>query len=223
MRYIINETKQITHSKKGSLINAYYSLTTQFSRFKDLELPTKFTNLSKNNSHYLSRYALSVLTEAQIDFRNIELLNFQKISQFPDDIFSLAHTSTNSRSKLTCAALALKASNEDFYGLGCDIEFQNRIIPKNSDKFFINKYDEYAGQLMELWCLKEACFKALSNAGRPIKFLKEVVLSKNSFRFINDKDFSKNNSFYLFKDDQFLFVLAFCAKLDQPINLKELK
>lgn len=81
---------------------------------------------------------------------------------------SIAHTN-----ELGMAAIGLEIES-----LGIDIELQTRTIKTGIEKFFINDHDIKTLSSLELWCLKEACFKALS----PYKSLwndKEVLVLKD--------------------------------------------
>lgn len=170
-----------------------------------MKLPQKFNNSKRNNEFYLSRFTLAKLVQQAENFHKIDLKNHQFLSDFPLDIFSLAHTRG--------AALAVRAPKSCYLALGCDIEHLERDIPPNSQKHFLNQEDRHASyELLTLWCIKEACFKALHNAGKPIRLLKEVVLLGHHFKYAKDSELNPNFCFEVLTKSGHLIVLAYCLK-----------
>ncbi len=182
------------------------------------ELPPKFKHAKKNEMHFLSRYALTRLIEQKfqrnIPYQELELINFQNIELIPQQIFSLAHTETS--------VVVTSASKESFNGIGVDIEHQHRPIKPESAHYFINEQDQHTGDLLTQWCIKEACFKALSNSGSPIKLLKEVVIKEDQFHYINDAP-SPFNQIKIIKQNEHILVFAYCRKDESSVELNSVK
>ena len=99
-------------------------------------------------------------------YDTLELVAHHKVELFPEMTFSLAHTKE--------MVLAICAPIKDFIGLGCDLELKTRKFPARAESHFMNNKDNTSYGKLTTWCIKEACFKALSNAGKSIKYLKEV-------------------------------------------------
>lgn len=175
-------------------------------------LPAKYQNANRNFEHFLSRYAISRLIKKEEQFQQLELKAYQFIEQYPKNIFSIAHTRT--------AAFAITANDKDFLAIGCDIESRTRKIPKNSEKHFINEYDQLKHlDLLDTWCIKEACFKALSNAGVSIKLLKEVVLLEDHrFHFLGETHSHFVGQYTIINHLEYILVIAHCSQAQAKVN-----
>ena len=108
--------------------------------------------------------------------------------------------------------MAVCAKNEDFQGIGCDVEKEARKIPANSDHHFMNTQDKCSYTALERWCIKEACFKALSNANIKIKLLKEVLINDDSFGKIDELQLHPSRQFKLIRKNGYIIVVAFWQK-----------
>lgn len=119
----------------------------------------------------LSRLCLSLALEQEhklIEPQKIEIINNHYIVNFPGTLESLSHT------KLASAGLI--ASQDDYFSIGVDIESLNRPIKSGIEKFFINEEDTKELSLLELWCLKEACFKALHPVYKRLNLKRTLTL-----------------------------------------------
>jgi len=185
-------------------------------QLKGLEqLPTVFSHPEKNYSHYLSRmgiqYLSKVLGALPPPLDKIELVDFQHIKALPGHIFSVSHTKD--------CALVASAQAEKFKGIGVDIERVHRTIKVDSEKYFLNSDDSFQGSLLEKWCVKEACFKALSNSGEAIKLLQEAVVIDNNFYFKENPQSRKHNCYEIIKNQEHIFVIAYCGIGNSQVNL----
>lgn len=118
-----------------------------------------------------SREAQACLLRAQglkiTDLRaDLELENFRHLKNFPQFVTSLSHTRG--------AGASVLANRADFLSLGIDIEWSERPMKKEAERFFRHPDDSVYENNLELWTMKEAAFKALS----PIGFNGVLVLSK---------------------------------------------
>lgn len=90
--------------------------------------------------------------------------NYRETPSAPQFTISLSHTPE--------AGAALIAPREKFVSVGIDIEHEKRPV-KDSIIERISHPEDEALRNIELWCLKEAAFKALMNTGRfqkPLEF-----------------------------------------------------
>ncbi len=196
----------------------YFSITDKFPSDELKSLPTKFKNSNRNHSYFLSRKALAHIAKTkfgyQTNYLTMELKDHGQITGRPQLSVSLSHT------KDTVAALV--GDRNDFYSVGIDIEFQTRTFSPEGQKYFINSDDSKDEELLILWCIKEAAFKALSNGGYPIKLLKEVVVEENNFYFIRDENKSKY-PFKLIKQNGLIIALAACSKSNKSFEAIEVE
>jgi phosphopantetheinyl transferase (holo-ACP synthase) len=117
-------------------------------------------------AHKLSpkNYPRDLINRDQIEITNHTYLKKIEIQH----AVSIAHTN-----ELGMAALGIEIDS-----LGVDIELKSRVIKAGIEKFFINSEDTTSLHSLEIWCIKEASFKALS----PYKNLwedKEVLTLKD--------------------------------------------
>jgi len=206
------------HNRK--MADIYYSERSK-EDLKNVEVISKFDHPKRNELYNLSRMALSDIigsTEKfNIDWKKLVLKNFHQIENYPHLTCSLTHSKDHS--------IAVCANNTSIKALGVDLEFQQRAIQNGADRFFINEEDLFStDEALIKWCIKEACFKALSNLGEPIKLLKEVIIHKNHFFFQNEKE-KKNNNFHIIEEDGKIIVIAYCLKNDDinPIHITKIK
>lgn len=119
----------------------------------------------------LSRLCLSLALEQEhklIEPQKIEIINNHYIVNFPGTLESLSHTKS--------ASAGVIASQDDYFSIGVDIESLNRPIKSGIEKFFINEEDTKELSHLELWCLKEACFKALHPVYKRLNLKRTLTL-----------------------------------------------
>lgn len=128
---------------------------------------------------FFSRYQLLKHLES-LHF-NFKLTDLNLDSQFNlkvlKDPISLSHS----------ADCCLSLIGQGKLTVGVDIEFIHRNVNEKSVKFWKNENDCLELKPLELWCAKEACFKAIFKL-RPIQSLKEITIThpaKASFQDIN--------------------------------------
>ena len=116
---------------------------------------------------FLSREALkNALSEQGFtpSLSQLTLVNYHELKDFPQLTISLSHTKE-------CGA-ALIAERKIFRSVGIDIENEGRLV-KDSIRERIAHQGDINLRNIEIWCLKEAVFKALMNTGlfpKPIEF-----------------------------------------------------
>lgn len=94
----------------------------------------------------------------------LTLVNYHEVVGFPQLTISLSHTKE-------CGA-AVIAERKNFRSLGIDIEEETRIV-KDSIRERISHPSDINLRNIEIWCIKEAVFKALMNTDlfpKPIEF-----------------------------------------------------
>lgn len=94
----------------------------------------------------------------------LTLVNYHEVVGFPQLTISLSHTKK-------CGA-AVIAERKKFRSLGIDIEEETRIV-KDSIRERISHPSDINLRNIEIWCIKEAVFKALMNTDqfpKPIEF-----------------------------------------------------
>lgn len=107
--------------------------------------------------------ALKVM-QVEVAIPDLVLEGFHALQGYPQLTVSLSHTKA-------CGA-ALVAERKDFRAVGIDIEEDGRVV-KDSIRQRIAHPDDQNLRNIELWCVKEAAFKALMNTDlfpKPIEF-----------------------------------------------------
>ena len=199
-------------------MKVFYNILNESELVNLKTLPTLYKNCKKNSSYFLSRKSLTKLlnevSNTEFDFITLQLQNYNSISQATTQTFSVSHNNTD--------AFTAMGDKSSFLGLGVDIESKQRTIKEKSTKYFINDQDAPSLDLdtLQLWCIKEACFKALANAGTGITLLKEVVITGNQFHYINKKTDS-NNRFTILPHSDFILVLAYCSHENSKIEFEQ--
>lgn len=100
-----------------------------------------------------------------VSTRQLKLKDYSILEDFPDLTLSLS----DSRD---CGA-AILARRQDFRSVGIDIEHEERQVNDAILARVSHPDDHRTLRKIELWCLKEAVFKALMNSGRfekPVEF-----------------------------------------------------
>lgn len=121
----------------------------------------------RKKSFIRSRIALKNALKNQdleASIHELKLNHFHSLEAFPDLTVSLTHTKE--------AGAALVAPRKDFLSLGIDIESEARVVKENIKERITHPSDLVLRNI-ELWCLKEASFKALMNSGKflaPMEF-----------------------------------------------------
>ncbi len=115
----------------------------------------------------LSRQALLDALEelgVKLQIQDLVLIDYSQITKLPEYTISLSHTKN-------CGA-ALVADKKTFKSVGIDIEPLERIVRPNVLQRVSHPRDLKL-ESIEIWCLKEAAFKALMNSGnfeKPLEF-----------------------------------------------------
>lgn len=105
---------------------------------------------------------------------DLALNNFQNLPKFPEYLTSLTHTKG--------AGAALLAEKSEYRSLGIDIEWSDRVMKKEADRFFRHPMDSVYPESLELWTMKEAAFKALSPLGHHgVLVLSKIIIQDGIF------------------------------------------
>lgn len=136
------------------------------------ELLTKLTlgddvHSDRKMGFLLSREALkNALSEIRIYTHplQLKLSSFHQLEMFPHLTVSLSHTKE--------LGAAMIAERKDFRSIGLDIEHEERIVKDMIRERIAHPEDKNLRNI-EIWCLKEAVFKALMNTDlfeKPFEF-----------------------------------------------------
>lgn len=148
----------------------------------------------KQRNFYISRHAiLKALNREDLDINDLDIVNHSYLKRFPSILVSLSHT------KDYAVALIHDNNSEKtkLKSIGVDFELSNREVKADVLKYIGHiKDSEYSP--LELWVIKEACFKALS----PIygtELMKEIWINNGEFGLkeskIGDFEYSLVNKF----------------------------
>lgn len=136
---------------------------------------------------YLARKALLKVGHDQFglnqDFRNVIIVNHHYLANSPQKNVSLSHTDG-------CAA-AVMSTLSDHRSIGIDLELVDRKIPKNSQKYFRTNKDSKDWSDLELWVLKEACFKCIQPLWKRLKLKSNLVLNDIAIEYEHFSFFDK--------------------------------
>lgn len=146
------------------------------------------TSYGRSREIFLSRSALKLaLQDLTPDFKDISLNeliieNHHHLKNHPNILVSLAHTKNY--------AVAVISDQPNYLSIGIDLELIARNIKNGIHKYidhsFDNKFD-----LLELWAIKEACFKAAWPKFNSIKndnlVLKDIWVQNSKFGIFNSK------------------------------------
>ncbi|RPJ78798.1 MAG: 4-phosphopantetheinyl transferase family protein [Alphaproteobacteria bacterium] len=137
-----------------------------------------------NDAYTNSRLALKKLLELKghlvSDLKNdLQLVNFQNLPKFPEYLISISHTKG--------AGASLLALKKDYLSLGIDIEWSDRHFKPEAQKFLRHIDDSTTENLLELWTMKEAAFKALSPLGFPGTLVLSKIIIQNGEFWTNEK------------------------------------
>ena len=115
-----------------------------------------------------------------------------------EGLWSLSHTEYAS-----CIGFIPCDSKYNIQSLGVDIESVNRIIPEVLKKKYILDED-FSYNELTIWVVKEAIFKAISKVVKFTFDLSDILISKETFRFIPNQKIGGEFSFWNEKD----FIIA---------------
>lgn len=148
-------------------------VTPEILHWIESQLPPE-AHPERAQSFLLSRLALKMALESvlkhEISIKDIRLDHHHFLNSFPGLHASLSHTKD--------AAVAWVRNHK---GHGIDLERLDRPIKESIWERIHHPQDDKGLTRLELWCLKEAAFKALYNAGHihgPIPFA-EIVFRKD--------------------------------------------
>jgi phosphopantetheinyl transferase (holo-ACP synthase) len=105
--------------------------------------------------------------------------------KFPPNLESLAFSRSHSADK----SINLKANVEHIVAVGVDMESNKYSLKDSSQRFYINDLDKFqSSNSLDKWCIKEACFKALSNFANlkgitSPKLLLDIQIKNRSFTY----------------------------------------
>lgn len=139
---------------------------------------------SKKQEFRLSRFSLSNLTMTHLGSSQLEIEDFDHLSFNHDFKVSLSHTKD--------AGCAVISNSPTTLGIGIDIEDKNRKYRSGIEKFYIlpNEDDKNLNKL-QLWCAKEAAYKAYyyqylqTHSTKPL-VLKDFVIKDGQFFAFGD-------------------------------------
>lgn len=131
----------------------------------------------RKNGFLLARQALqNCLAEVGLNVSpaGLNLRNFHQLENVEQFTISLSHTSE-------CGA-AMLADRKKFRAVGIDVEREDRVVKDTICERIAHEGDANFRNI-ELWCLKEAAFKALMNTNdfeKPVEF-SSICIGKDSW------------------------------------------
>lgn len=129
-----------------------------------------FTNSREALAHLLKQENIFI-TDLK---RDLELVNYQNLKNYPNYVLSLSHTRG--------AGAAILAKKAEIASLGIDIEWSDRHLKDEAARFYKNPEDSVYENKIELWTMKEAAFKALSPRGFPgVLVLSKIIIQDGVF------------------------------------------
>lgn len=149
----------------------------------------------------LSRWCLKKLTQEE----NLNISNHLHMEESREKLVSVTHTK-----ELAAGALC---TNPEVKSVGIDIEWSDRRMREGSFKYFVTCESELEiHSPLEIWCIKEAAFKAYS----PFHDENKKILVLTDFRIINEGQLEGPDGSTLsygiekkrIEDKEFLLVLS---------------
>lgn len=154
---------------------------------KDIPLWEALANLElgenihpgRKRGYFLAREAMRSLFRNEgidVPINELRLVQHKELIAHPDYTISLSHTPT--------WGAAILGNKKTYRSIGVDIESQTRIV-KEMIKERIAHPEDIKLTNLELWCLKEASFKAIMNTGlfdRPFEF-SDIQISSNTWSY----------------------------------------
>jgi len=108
------------------------------------------------------------------------LQEFSKFTASDPRLCSFSHTKD--------MGAVLLASSENYRGIGVDVEWSDRSMKPGAEKYFIQHEDDRKlleqYSLLEIWAIKEACFKSLTLPMMGTNQLIKSVILKHPNHFI---------------------------------------
>ena len=156
----------------------FSSLRTSFLEIFQGEIPShvleSYPGEKRARLHYTARLALikSIQDKNFEDYKDLDIENHQFMKNDQQIKVSLSHADHKAMATTTTDSLILS--------IGVDLEREDREIKKGIKKFYIIDNDELDSPL-ELWCVKEAAFKAISPLYKGDKklVLKDITVKKS--------------------------------------------
>ncbi|MGZ3788620.1 MAG: 4'-phosphopantetheinyl transferase superfamily protein [Bacteriovorax sp.] len=165
------------------------------------EVYISFTQDAFINSREALRRLLEKRGHEILDLKqDLELINYQHLKKFPEYLTSITHTRG--------AGASVLANKSDYLSLGIDIEWSDREMKPEAQRFFCHPEDSAVENKLKLWTMKEAAFKALSPLGHPgVLVLSKIIIQNGSF-FTREKPELKGHvdSFIMPIEDRNLVV-----------------
>ncbi len=134
------------------------------------------------------------------NFSELEILNNHHLKDFPETLISISHTDD-------FASVYLAQTNK-YKSIGIDIEKINRQMKFGANRFFDNQQDQTNLSQLEVWCVKEAAFKAISPLWDEQLVLSNIWIKDNKFGIETDRALG------LFKKIPHTNVHCFVATMD---------
>ncbi len=189
---------------KEMLMSNNKILTSTYLYLGPKSLPEDFLSDEKEG-YRLSRYCLRQLTQRE----NFNITNHLHLENEPQMLVSLSHTRG-----LAASALCV---NEQINSIGVDIEWCGRKIREGSFKYFVSQDIELEFHSpLEIWCIKEAAFKAYSPIYEKNQSHNKKVLVLTDFRISEHGKLKGPGSIELayqireheYEGDKFIIALA---------------
>jgi 4'-phosphopantetheinyl transferase EntD len=142
----------------------------------------------------------------KINFEQMEIINHHYVVNVPGTLVSLSHTKD--------MAVAIIAKQGDIFSIGVDIERVDRPVKAELVSKFKNEKDDQTLSDLELWVLKEACFKALSPVYKRLHLkrtliLKDIIIKdKNHAIIVNQKNAQIELELELNQQEQHYIAIA---------------
>ncbi len=166
----------------------------------------RYPSKKRVRDHYTSRLALiEALNSPKVkSYEDLKIENHHHLVSLPQFIVSLTHTNT--------LAAAVTTDQELIESVGIDLEARNREMKTGILKFFLREDDQIENPL-ELWCLKEAAFKALSPLYHEEKqlVLKDICI-RNDGSFVLDSKQGLSGYYQLRKEQGHYLALAIIVR-----------
>jgi 4'-phosphopantetheinyl transferase EntD len=128
------------------------------------------------NEWSLARCALHIaLQKNKLDLSPEDYVfkNFHELGHLPSILFSVSH------SKNWAAAIISDTTSSRHIGL--DIELKGRVINDGIQQRMHHKNDDTSIDPLELWSIKEACYKALPSSAQEGIWLNHIAINKDGF------------------------------------------
>lgn len=144
-------------------------------------LLTSYPNAIKKSkpslfNFYLARKALMEIGNSEanlpLNFKSTLVVNHHYLANHPKYNCSISHTDG--------CGVAIISNFNDHRSVGIDIELSSRVMPVNSQKYFRTDGDSTHWNDLELWVLKEACFKCVHPLWKRLKLKQNIVLNNIS-------------------------------------------